>query len=107
MSARPRSVPIRTCVGCRTRERADRLLRVVAEHGSLLPDPRRRRPGRGAWLHPVTGCLDTAERRSAFARALRLRGRPGTDAVRRWLRDQQDTGSLSVSSSEESQVDQS
>ncbi|MBC3190822.1 YlxR family protein [Pseudonocardia sp. C8] len=105
--ARTRSVPIRTCVGCRTRERAAALLRVVAENGRLVPDPRRRLPGRGAWLHPVPGCLDKAERRSAFARALRLRGKPETGAVRRWVQDQQGTGSLPVPSSEESKVDQS
>ncbi|WP_083275714.1 YlxR family protein [Pseudonocardia sp. HH130630-07] len=102
-----RSVPIRTCVGCRTRERADALLRVVAENGRAVPDPRRRLPGRGAWLHPRTGCLDRAERRSAFVRALRLRVAPETGAVRHWVQEQQGTGSLPVPSSEESKVDQS
>ncbi|WP_139317051.1 MULTISPECIES: YlxR family protein [unclassified Pseudonocardia] len=86
--ARTRSVPIRTCVGCRKRERAGALLRVVAENGRLVPDPRHRLPGRGAWLHPATGCLDKAERRSAFVRALRLRSRPEVDVVRRWVQEQ-------------------
>ncbi|WP_307862764.1 YlxR family protein [Pseudonocardia parietis] len=99
--ARTRSFPIRTCVGCRTRERADVLLRVVAENGRVVPDPRRRLPGRGAWLHPVTGCLDKAERRSALARALRLRSKPEAGAVRRWMQDQQGSGSLPGPSSEE------
>ena len=63
--------PVRTCVGCRTRAVADDLLRVVAVDGALIPDPRRRLPGRGAWLHPVPECLSRAERRSAFPRALR------------------------------------
>ena len=66
--------PVRTCVGCRSRELAADLLRVVAVNGHLVPDPRRRLPGRGAWLHPVQGCLDRAERRSAFTRALRVPG---------------------------------
>jgi len=37
----------------------------------VVPDPRHRRPGRGASLHPTPACLDLAERRRAFARALR------------------------------------
>jgi uncharacterized protein len=35
-------------------------------------DQRRRRPGRGCWLHPSPDCLDLALRRRAFARALRV-----------------------------------
>ena len=53
---------------------------------SLVPDPARRRPGRGAHLHPDPACLDKAERRRAFGRALRLAGvvdtGPLTEAVR-------------------------
>ena len=61
---------------------ADGLLRVVVVHGVLTPDPRRRLPGRGAWLHPAPECLDRAERRSAFPRALRVPGPLDTAAVR-------------------------
>jgi uncharacterized protein len=62
------------CVGCRvTVDKAD-LLRVVAADGMLSPDPPARRPGRGAYLHPDLGCLDAADRRRAFPRALRLPG---------------------------------
>ncbi|GAA0899050.1 hypothetical protein GCM10009559_62740 [Pseudonocardia zijingensis] len=53
---------------------ADGLLRVVAVDGVLIPDLRRRLPGRGAWLHLAQECLDRAERRSAFPRALRVAG---------------------------------
>ena len=52
----------------------DDLPRVVAVNGVLTPDPRRRLPGRGAWLHPVPECLHRAERRAAFPRALRVPG---------------------------------
>jgi len=62
------------CVGCRaTVDKAD-LLRVVATDGMLSPDPLARRSGRGAYLHPDLGCLDAAERRRAFPRALRVPG---------------------------------
>jgi hypothetical protein len=50
------------------------LLRVVAVDGRLVVDERRRLPGRGAWLHPGTGCLAKAERRRAFPRALKAQG---------------------------------
>ena len=70
--------PTRTCVGCRNRAPADSLLRFVAaetEDGlRLLPDPKRRLPGRGAHLHPDPACFAQAERRRAFGRALRLTG---------------------------------
>ncbi|MET0763290.1 MAG: YlxR family protein [Blastococcus sp.] len=68
------SKPVRTCVGCRKRARADDLLRVVVRSGALVPDPRRRLPGRGASVHPTSECLHAAERRRAFVRALRLPG---------------------------------
>ena len=65
------SIPVRTCVGCRGRAPVTELLRVVARDGALVPDPRRRLPGRGASLHPTPECLHAAERRRAFPRALR------------------------------------
>lgn len=67
------------------------MLRVVAEgSGSqveLVPDPGGRLPGRGAYVHPSPGCLDLAERRRAFSRALRREGRLDAHAVRRWLEE--------------------
>ncbi|WP_242613793.1 YlxR family protein [Herbihabitans rhizosphaerae] len=51
----------------------------------LQVDPRRRLPGRGAWIHPDPDCLRLAERRRAFPRALRVQGPLEIDAVRTWL----------------------
>ncbi|MQA14631.1 MAG: DUF448 domain-containing protein [Pseudonocardiaceae bacterium] len=76
-----RREPVRTCVGCRARAAATGLLRVVAVEGILVPDPRCRLPGRGAWMHPDAGCLRTAERRRAFPRALRVAGALDTARV--------------------------
>jgi predicted RNA-binding protein YlxR (DUF448 family) len=77
--------PVRTCVGCRARASAPGLLRVVAVDGVMVPDPRRRYPGRGAWLHPDLGCLRLAERRRAFPRALRSAGTLDTAPVHAFL----------------------
>nr|WP_218859135.1 YlxR family protein [Petropleomorpha daqingensis] len=71
MAVAETSIPVRTCVGCRKRAPVTELLRVVARSGTLVPDPRRRLPGRGASLHPTPDCLHAAERRRAFVRALR------------------------------------
>ncbi|ROO58791.1 hypothetical protein EDC02_0560 [Micromonospora sp. Llam0] len=73
-----RALPVRTCVGCRRRAPVHELLRVVVvggEHVSRLrPDPIRGLPGRGAHLHPDPACLELAQRRRAFGRALRVPG---------------------------------
>jgi predicted RNA-binding protein YlxR (DUF448 family) len=74
--ARPHHALLRTCVGCRQRAPVSELLRVVAIGLSLKPDPRRVLPGRGAHLHPEPGCLESALRRRAFGRALRITGVP-------------------------------
>ncbi|HME14411.1 MAG: DUF448 domain-containing protein [Mycobacterium sp.] len=78
--------PVRTCVGCRKRELAVELLRVVAVsagNGSytVTVDAAGSLPGRGAWLHPIPKCAQQAVRRRAFARALRIAGTPDVSAV--------------------------
>ncbi len=78
--------PVRTCVGCRKRELAAGLLRVVAissgnDSYAVTVDSKGNLPGRGAWLHPVPQCLHQALRRRAFIRALRIAGSPDTSAV--------------------------
>lgn len=74
--------PTRMCVGCRSRESRSVLLRVVAAEGLVVPDRRATRPGRGAWLHRDLHCLDEAERRRAFPRALRVPGPLDASQVR-------------------------
>lgn len=81
-----RTGPVRTCLGCRQRSLTADLLRVVVQEVEpkrfvLVPDPERRLPGRGAWLHPESECLSQAERRRAFGRALRVPGNPDTAAL--------------------------
>lgn len=60
---------------------------MAADDGvdSLRVDPRRRLPGRGAWLHESSACLDQAEKRRVFPRALRRSGPLDTSDVRSYL----------------------
>lgn len=86
MIQRERLASVRTCIGCRERELAVELLRLVAVSTgngqfAVAVDTARRLPGRGAWLHRDHRCLSAAVRRRAFARALRITGSPDTSAV--------------------------
>jgi predicted RNA-binding protein YlxR (DUF448 family) len=89
----PPQGPVRTCIGCRGRELAVDLLRIVGESDGngeriLTVDSAGNLPGRGAWLHPDRQCLDAAIRRRAFTRALRITGPPDTSAVVQYYVDQ-------------------
>ena len=87
--------PTRTCIGCRIRASAVELLRVVVAPEpagplgpAVVPDPRRRMAGRGAWLHPDQRCVELAMRRRAFARALRVPGPVDPTPVNEYLTKQ-------------------
>ena len=77
--------PARTCLGCRTRADRGSLLRVVALDGVVTPDPSATLPGRGAWVHATTGCVDAAIKRRAFARALRVSTALDTTRLREFV----------------------
>ena len=81
------SIRIRTCIATRERKPDSELLRVVQSElpGVILPDPKRRMPGRGAWLTPSIDALDLAEQRRAFGRALRVSTTVDTGHVRTYL----------------------
>ena len=62
--------PVRTCVGCRRTAAKSELVRVVWRDG-LVVDIGQIEPGRGAYLHRGSACLEAALRRKALGRALR------------------------------------
>ncbi|WP_425499027.1 YlxR family protein [Oerskovia flava] len=62
----------------------DRAGTATDEH-RLVVDTERSSPGRGAWLHPERRCLETAERRRAIPRALRVTGPLDLAGVRAYL----------------------
>ena len=76
------SNPQRTCIGCKTKRPQSALLRVVvASDGQVIFS--RVAAGRGAWLcNPPDACLELAEKRRGFDRALKAPlGAGALDAV--------------------------
>ena len=72
-------------MGCRVRAAQATLLRVVCVDGLLVVDAARRLAGRGASVHPDPRCVDLADTRRAFPRALRLAGPLDATPVREHL----------------------
>ena len=69
---RPRRVPQRTCVACRTVEGKRALVRVVrTPEGAVQVDPTGKRNGRGAYLHASRTCWDKALARETLQHALK------------------------------------
>jgi hypothetical protein len=84
------------------------LLRVVAEWNDtgerfarVVPDPRLRLPGRGAWLHPTPECLDLAVRRKAFGRALRVKALLDLSALSEYIETHEQSVVTAASSTPE------
>ncbi|MEI8081893.1 MAG: YlxR family protein [Actinomycetes bacterium] len=71
--------PVRTCVGCRKQEIKTELVRLVAVNGACVIDSEARLPGRGAYLHPDSGCLEAALKKKALPRAFRFVGPAALD----------------------------
>jgi len=66
--------PERSCVACRRKDDARKLLRVVrAPDGSLVIDWRRNLGGRGAHVCAARACIESAIRKRSFDRALKAR----------------------------------
>jgi len=54
---------------------------VVSIESALVVDERASMPGRGAWVHETSECVDAAIRRRAFVRALRVSGPLDTQTI--------------------------
>jgi predicted RNA-binding protein YlxR (DUF448 family) len=64
--------PVRTCVACRHEAGKGALVRVVRRpDGTAAVDRAGHAPGRGAYLHADTACIETARKRRALERSLK------------------------------------
>lgn len=59
--------PARSCIACRKRDERSNLLHLVVEADRVIPDPKQKMQGRGAWLH--LQCFEVARQRGSFGRA--------------------------------------
>ncbi|MEX0750932.1 MAG: YlxR family protein [Dehalococcoidia bacterium] len=70
---RPRHVPQRTCIACRSTQAKRGLVRVVrTPEGRVEIDPTGKKNGRGAYVHETRACWDEALKRDRLARALKV-----------------------------------
>ncbi len=96
--ARPRAVPVRTCVACRTSSSKRDLVRIVrTPDGRVVPDPSGRLPGRGAYLCANGSCWGIALQKGALSRAL---GVPLPAALREELAERARTMTTTMTNDE-------
>jgi len=66
-----RKIPLRMCVGCRTRDDKRNLIRVVrTPEYEVIVDSTGKKPGRGAYICPKIECLHKAVKSRSLERAL-------------------------------------
>lgn len=74
--------PVRTCVGCGSRDSAASLIRLVRQQdGALVVDRRGGKPGRGAHLHRAEDCWSQFARKRGVVRSFRAAVQPQTRAA--------------------------
>ncbi len=65
-----KKIPLRQCLGCRTMNPKDKLVRVVkSPSGEIHFDKQGKMPGRGAYLCKEESCLKKAMKSKALERA--------------------------------------
>ena len=70
---RPRRMPERSCVACRTARAKRDLVRIVRlSTGAVEVDPTGKKPGRGAYLCRQAACWEEALKRGRVSKALRV-----------------------------------
>jgi len=69
---RPKHVPQRTCIACRTTQAKRGLVRVVrTPEGRVALDPTGKQNGRGAYVHETRACWDAALKKDRLGHALK------------------------------------
>jgi predicted RNA-binding protein YlxR (DUF448 family) len=61
---------MRTCTGCRAVAPQRELVRIAVDGARLVVDRERRRPGRGAYVHPRAACVTAPGLARSFRRSI-------------------------------------
>lgn len=69
---RPKHVPQRTCIACRTTGGKRTLIRIVRTESGVVVDPSGKKSGRGAYLCASRSCWEAALQGKQIERALRV-----------------------------------
>ena len=70
----------RTCIVTRKRSSPETMLRFVrAPDGAVVPDLKRKLPGRGVWLTPNRAIVEAAVKKKVFSRAFKTEAKPSAD----------------------------
>jgi predicted RNA-binding protein YlxR (DUF448 family) len=76
---KPKKIPQRTCLGCKTVKPKKELVRVVrTPEGEVLVDPTGKKSGRGAYTCPNLDCLELTFKKSGLDNALEVSLPPET-----------------------------
>ena len=90
MAVKPRKIPQRQCVGCRTMKEKRELLRVVrTPEGEIVLDGSGKKSGRGAYVCPDPECLKKAQKTKSLERSLEV---PIPDEVYERLQKEMEAG---------------
>lgn len=73
---KPRHIPQRSCIVCRTKKDKRELVRLVYNNNAVEVDPRGKKAGRGAYLCPNFECWETGLKKGRLEYALRIRITP-------------------------------
>ena len=69
---RPKHIPERTCVACRSVRPKRELVRIVrTPEGKVEPDPTGKHRGRGAYLCPIRACWELALKKKGLESVLK------------------------------------
>lgn len=79
---RPKHIPVRSCIACRTARPKRELVRVVRTvSGEVEVDPTGKKAGRGAYLCRVRSCWEAALKKRSIEHALQTTLDPANRAI--------------------------